>query len=176
MKGIFIGRFQPFHNGHLSVCKEILKKTDKLVIAIGNPNNETNPSFVNEPDEELKKTIINLRSAEKNPWTLEQRKQMISKSLQEMGIHNFEIIPFYGYYTDGAGKLGEVVDKQNSIIFLPMKDPHQTELKSLCEKLGWKVEILQVNDDLSATKVRDMIKNNENVSNLVPKAVYEMIK
>lgn len=35
---IFIGRFQPFHKGHLSVVKEALKVSDELLIIIGSHN------------------------------------------------------------------------------------------------------------------------------------------
>jgi nicotinamide-nucleotide adenylyltransferase len=30
-----VGRFQPFHNGHLHLAKQILKECDELIIAIG---------------------------------------------------------------------------------------------------------------------------------------------
>jgi cytidyltransferase-like protein len=34
-KILFVGRFQPFHNGHLSVVKEIVSNSEKeLVIGI----------------------------------------------------------------------------------------------------------------------------------------------
>lgn len=43
--GLLIGRFQPFHNGHLYLIKESLKKVDLLIIGIGssNLNDEGNP-------------------------------------------------------------------------------------------------------------------------------------
>jgi len=44
--GLIIGRFQPFHNGHLYAIKNALKKVDELVIAIGSSqyvNTEDNP-------------------------------------------------------------------------------------------------------------------------------------
>jgi nicotinamide-nucleotide adenylyltransferase len=34
-RGLFVGRFQPFHFGHLSVVKDVLKKVDELVIVVG---------------------------------------------------------------------------------------------------------------------------------------------
>ena len=33
--GLYIGRFQPFHKGHLNVVEEALNHCDKLIIAIG---------------------------------------------------------------------------------------------------------------------------------------------
>lgn len=34
-RALFVGRFQPFHNGHLKALKWILKQHDEIVIAIG---------------------------------------------------------------------------------------------------------------------------------------------
>ena len=34
-RGLFIGRFQPFHKGHLIVIHEILEREDELIIGIG---------------------------------------------------------------------------------------------------------------------------------------------
>ena len=33
--GLYIGRFQPFHNGHLSVVREALKHCNNLIIVVG---------------------------------------------------------------------------------------------------------------------------------------------
>jgi len=35
MRGLLIGRFQPFHKGHLEIIKNILKEVDDLIIGIG---------------------------------------------------------------------------------------------------------------------------------------------
>jgi bifunctional NMN adenylyltransferase/nudix hydrolase len=37
--GVFIGRFQPFHNGHLQVVEEALKQCQRLIIIIGSARN-----------------------------------------------------------------------------------------------------------------------------------------
>ncbi|MEM1589096.1 MAG: adenylyltransferase/cytidyltransferase family protein, partial [Candidatus Bathyarchaeia archaeon] len=34
-RGLFVGRFQPFHKGHLQAVKEILDEVDELVIVVG---------------------------------------------------------------------------------------------------------------------------------------------
>ena len=34
-RGVFIGRFQPFHNGHLEAIKKLLIEVDELIIMIG---------------------------------------------------------------------------------------------------------------------------------------------
>jgi nicotinamide-nucleotide adenylyltransferase len=35
IRGLYVGRFQPFHFGHLEAIKEVLKEVDELVIVIG---------------------------------------------------------------------------------------------------------------------------------------------
>lgn len=64
-KGLFIGRFQPFHLGHLSAVSYALKYVDVLVIAIGSSQHGHTP---------------------KNPFTARERERIIRASLKEAGI------------------------------------------------------------------------------------------
>src|SRR3989338_5032574 len=43
--GLIIGRFQPFHLGHLYLFQETLKKVDKVIVGIGSVNihDDNNP-------------------------------------------------------------------------------------------------------------------------------------
>ena len=52
---LLIGRFQPFHKGHLFLIKKALEKADKIIIGIGSSNmsDENNPI-----DFETRKKII----------------------------------------------------------------------------------------------------------------------
>lgn len=34
-RGLYVGRFQPFHKGHLEAIKEVLKEVEEIVIVIG---------------------------------------------------------------------------------------------------------------------------------------------
>ncbi|MFB0514560.1 MAG: adenylyltransferase/cytidyltransferase family protein, partial [Candidatus Bathyarchaeia archaeon] len=34
-RGLFVGRFQPIHKGHVKAISDILKQVDELVIVIG---------------------------------------------------------------------------------------------------------------------------------------------
>ena len=34
-RGLYVGRFQPFHKGHLEAIREVLKKVEEIVIVIG---------------------------------------------------------------------------------------------------------------------------------------------
>ena len=59
---VFIGRFQPFHSGDLQVVNEGLKQADKLILLLGSAGQA--------------------RSA-RNPWTYQEREQMVRACLSE---------------------------------------------------------------------------------------------
>ena len=40
-RGLFIGRFQPFHYGHLAALKWILSREDEVIFALEAPINHT---------------------------------------------------------------------------------------------------------------------------------------
>ena len=61
-RGLMTGRFQPFHNGHLALAKQILSECDELVIVIGSAQ---------------------FNFIEKDPFTAGERALMIHKALKE---------------------------------------------------------------------------------------------
>ena len=62
--GLYIGRFQPFHKGHLSVVREALNHCEKLIIVVGSAQ-----EF----------------GTKKNPFTFELRKEFILRGLRGLG-------------------------------------------------------------------------------------------
>ena len=71
MKVLFIGRFQPFHKGHLRVVQEASKKYDEVIIGIGSSQ---------------------YSDTSDNPFTFEERELMIKKTLEKSVINNYRII------------------------------------------------------------------------------------
>lgn len=71
MKALFIGRFQPFHKGHLKIIQGISKKYDEIIIGLGSSQ------YSNEID---------------NPFSEEERRKMIVNSLDEIGLKKYRII------------------------------------------------------------------------------------
>ena len=71
---IFIGRFQPFHIGHLYNIKYALNCAKKLIICVGS---------------------INRACSLKNPFTFQERKLMMESDLKIANIENglFKILP-----------------------------------------------------------------------------------
>ena len=72
MRGLFIGRFQPFHKGHFEVIKEMASQVETLIICIGSA--QESHTFA-------------------DPFTAGERHLMISESLNQAGIDNYYLIP-----------------------------------------------------------------------------------
>ncbi len=72
MRALIVGRFQPFHNGHLEIVRQILKSGDSVIIGIGSA--------------QYSHTL-------KDPFTAGERHLMISTSLEAENIGNFYLVP-----------------------------------------------------------------------------------
>jgi nicotinamide-nucleotide adenylyltransferase len=70
-RGVVIGRFQPFHNGHLFLIRQILRECNEVLIVVGSA--QQNYTFA-------------------NPFTAGERILMIRKSLIEGGVDVSKII------------------------------------------------------------------------------------
>jgi nicotinamide-nucleotide adenylyltransferase len=64
-RGLMLGRFQPFHKGHLALAKQILSECDELVIIIGSAQ---------------------FNFIDKDPFSAGERVLMIHDALKEAGI------------------------------------------------------------------------------------------
>jgi len=64
-RGLMTGRFQPFHNGHLALAKQILAECDELVIVIGSAQ---------------------FNFIDKDPFTAGERVLMIHEALKETKV------------------------------------------------------------------------------------------
>jgi len=69
-RGFYIGRFQPFHNGHLSMVERIADEVDELVLGIGSADDSH--------------TV-------RNPFTAGERIMMITKSLVEYDLVTYAV-------------------------------------------------------------------------------------
>jgi len=70
-RGFYIGRFQPYHNGHQSVLEHIAKDVDEIIIGVGSA--------------QLSHTVD-------NPFTSGERVLMITRALVSLGCP-FYVIP-----------------------------------------------------------------------------------
>jgi len=65
MRGLVMGRFQPFHLGHLELVKQVLSECGGIIIAV---------------------TGSQFNYIEKDPFTAGERIEMIHESLKEAAI------------------------------------------------------------------------------------------
>ena len=69
-RGFYIGRFQPYHEGHHSVVTRIVEEVDELVVGIGSADQSH--------------TV-------RNPFTAGERIMMISKALADVGEMTYTV-------------------------------------------------------------------------------------
>ncbi|HET6404792.1 MAG TPA: nicotinamide-nucleotide adenylyltransferase [Candidatus Thermoplasmatota archaeon] len=71
-RALFLGRFQPFHLGHLDVVQRLAREHDEVVVAIGSAQ---------------------VSHTEKNPYTAGERLEMVHASCREAGLANVLPLP-----------------------------------------------------------------------------------
>ncbi len=70
-RGFYIGRFQPYHNGHQAVLEGIAEEVDEIIIGVGSAQ---------------------LSHDTQNPFTAGERVLMITRALEDIGCP-FYVIP-----------------------------------------------------------------------------------
>jgi nicotinamide-nucleotide adenylyltransferase len=70
MRGFYIGRFQPYHNGHHRMVTEIADEVDELVLGIGSAGDSHAP---------------------RNPFTAGERVMMVTKSVTDLDITTYVV-------------------------------------------------------------------------------------
>jgi len=153
MKVLFIGRFQPFHKGHLKAIENIAKKYDEIIIGIGSSQ------YAHTLD---------------NPFTAGEREEMIKKSLEKADIKNYKI-----FYIPDIHNPPKWVDHVTSII--PSFDvvvSNNTFTLSLFRDKGFKViqTPLYNKNMYSGREIRRRMINDEKWVDLVPNTVAEVIE
>ena len=151
---LFIGRFQPFHNGHLSVLKGMVKVSKKVFIGIGSSEVHGTPD---------------------DPFTREERREMIQRALQEVNI-----IPLYDVVFINLPDMGE--DTEWAKMCLDVCENQVTAVwtgnewtKKTFEGTGVRIQDIKEVPNISATEVRRRMKAGEDWKSLVPPAVVDYI-
>jgi len=153
---LFIGRFQPFHHGHVYVINNIFKEFKKIKIAIGSS--------------QLSNTCI-------NPFTSTERKKFLISALKSRNYpsKNYEIfeIPdifnaekWVNHVVSIVGDFDIVFSNSDWIrILFQQKDFN----------IGKKITIFK--KKYNGTNIRKLIcKNDKNWRNLVPKEVIKIME
>ncbi|MBN1258741.1 nicotinamide-nucleotide adenylyltransferase [Candidatus Peregrinibacteria bacterium] len=154
-KGFITGRFQPFHLGHLSAIKQALEEVDFLYIGIGSAQ---------------------YSRTEDNPYTAEERGQIIRGGLLENGIpeNRFQVIPIPDIHDNAAwpAHVHSLVPPFD-IVFVG-DDGLVKELFEKYDKIP--VKIVDIKVPIRATHIRKMMKKGEKWKKWVPKATALFIK
>ncbi|RMW38903.1 MAG: nicotinamide-nucleotide adenylyltransferase [Nitrosopumilus sp.] len=145
MNGLLIGRFQPFHLGHLEALRFALSKVDKLWLGLGSSNK---PSEKN------------------NPFSAEERKEMILSSIDDSMKEKISIyfIPDLDNHVRWIEKIDTIVPDFN-IVF--SNDELTNHLYSKRDVQVMPIPFLK-RDELSGTNVRDLIISDQKWEHLVP--------
>lgn len=145
MDGLLIGRFQPFHLGHVKALQFALSKVDKLWVGLGSSNKPVEKN---------------------NPFTAEQRKEMILSSIDDSMKEKISIyfIPDVDNHIRWIEKIDTIVPKFD-IIF-----SNDELTKHLYSKRN--IQVLSIpflnRESLSGTNIRDLIIRDQKWDHLVP--------
>lgn len=154
--GLFIGRFQPFHKGHLATVKFALGRVDQLIIVVGSAQKSHEP---------------------RNPFTAGERIRMIKESLDtdgEADVRRVLIIPVpdidvHSLWTHQVDMLVPKYDVVFANDLFTLMLFREQGIKAIEAPLYRR-------DELMATEIRKRMAAEENWEDLVPKPVSTVIK
>jgi len=153
MNGLLIGRFQPFHLGHLAALEFALSKVDKLWLGLGSSNKPMEKN---------------------NPFSVEERQQMILSSIEDSIKNKISIYPIPDL--DNHVKWIENIDTivpDYEIVF--SNDPMTEHLYSKRNVDVITIPFLK-RDQLSGTRLRELIKSDQKWDDLVPEGTKILLQ
>jgi nicotinamide-nucleotide adenylyltransferase len=148
-----VGRFQPFHNGHLKAVLSILKNESNLLIIIGSSQES---------------------GTDKNPFDYRTRERMIEQTLNELNVErsSYKIIPLPDI-NDDSKWVQYLID---SVPKFKVMYTGSDETKNLFLKYSEiPVKRVEFLDGVTGTLVRQKIQSGESVEKLVPNCVYHLL-
>jgi bifunctional NMN adenylyltransferase/nudix hydrolase len=153
---VFIGRFNPFHLGHLQILKKGLDLASKVVVVLGSHNRATNI---------------------KNPWSSAERISMIQSCLtpEENARVSFCLLKDYLYNDtlwtiDLQNKIAEATEDSEDIALVGYESDDSSYYLRLFPK--WKFYSCPTDYDFHAIDIRNQIFTKDNA---FKKCVHEKI-
>jgi len=150
-KGLILGRFQPFHLGHLTLIKNVINDNFEPLICIGSSQEER---------------------TKENPFTMLERQKMIESVLKPLecnyqiyGIPDINNYDLYVLHLTSLVPLFDVVYSGNSLV------------KKLFTKAGHKVIIPEIinREAWEGSSIRQAILEDDNWERDVPVSVAKII-
>ena len=153
-RGLYVGRFQPFHKGHLDAIKNVLKEVEEIVVVIG--------SAQYSHDSE-------------NPFTAGERLVMIRNALDEAEVDLTQVwivpVPDVNLHMMWVSAVEGYTPKFQLVY------SNEPLTKRLFMEAGYKVKNIPYFERqlYSSTVVRSKMLQDESWKTLVPQAIIEFI-
>lgn len=139
---VYIGRFQPFHCGHAALLQEALKIAPQCIVVLGSAFQARSP---------------------RNPFTWQERAEMIRQSLSESQRERVQFLPLRDYYDNekwtqavrqGVERLINAPTLAGEIALVGhFKDATSAYLRNFP---GWRLVSVERQHPVDATAVRDV--------------------
>lgn len=152
-RGIFIGRFQPMHKGHLEVVKRLAARHEELLVAVGSANVSHTPL---------------------NPFTGGERVAMVHAALREAGVPNALVLPLpdVGRNAVWVSHVASLVPRFSTLY------TNNPLPRRLFEEAGYKVlpAPFHERDRYEGTRIRALMVSGGAWEELVPPAVVRVLR
>ncbi len=153
-RALFVGRFQPFHYGHLHAIEVILSECEELVLVVGSAQ---------------------MSHQRDNPFTAGERIEMIRGALEEADVpcKKFMILPI----GDAPAHRVWVSAVESQTPRFDVVYSNQSLTRRLLIEAGYNVKRIELyqRGKFEASDIRNRILEGRDWSELVPPAVYRIV-
>ena len=151
-RGLYLGRFQPYHLGHHEVLKQIATEVDEIIVGIGSAQ------ISHEID---------------NPFTAGERVLMVSRAIEELDIKHY-VIPIEDIRRNSLW-VAHVMSMVPPFDVAYTNNPLVIELLSEAG-IDVRESPLFKRNSYSGTEIRRRMLENDRWEQFVPEKVIEIIK
>jgi len=152
LPALYIGRFQPFHLGHLDAIQQILAKESSLIIAIGS---STEHGTIRNPFNSKQREEMIVTALKENKITVPQILLVPDINNNELWVKHVEnLCPQFGNIYSGTPLVQEL---------FKINGTHS-------------VKDIELNKAISATEIREKMASNLPWESLVPNGVAILLK
>jgi nicotinamide-nucleotide adenylyltransferase len=151
MRGFYIGRYQPFHNGHRHMIEEIAGEVDELVLGIGSAGDS---------------------HTTRNPFTAGERVMMVTKAVEHLDITTY-VVPIEDLERNSVW----VSHVQSMTPRFDVAYSNNPLVVRLFEEAGVEVRGSPMfrRDVLEGTELRERMIHGHDWEELVPETVVDVI-
>ena len=188
--GIFGGTFDPIHTGHIEIAKTAKERMALDMVVFVPSGDPPHKSLKNARNKEDRLTMTELATSSYDFFSVSDYEiKKNEKSYSVNLIKHFKEVYKEDelYFIIGADSLYNLPlwyhyeELMEMVTFIVLSRPHQLDEKNLLDKFKGTEKpfraffIDDVSIDISATEIRDKIKNGQNVKDILPQLVYRYI-